>query len=59
MIRTLSTLGLLVLCLQLVACGNESEPAAPVMGEARGDLPGVEETQAIAKEAYLYGSRWS
>jgi len=42
-------------CLLLAACGNDSQPPATAVSAPAQDLPGIEETQVIAREAYLYG----
>ncbi|MEE4218192.1 MAG: DUF1254 domain-containing protein [Xanthomonadales bacterium] len=53
--RTGGFLGVIAVCLQLAACGNGSEPPVPAANEPEQGLPGIEVTQAIAKEAYVYG----
>jgi len=42
-------------CLLLAECGNDSQPPATAVSAPTQDLPGIEETQVIAREAYLYG----
>lgn len=51
----LSVLGVIAICLYLVGCGNGSEPPAPASSEPTRDLPDAKETQAIARDAYVYG----